>query len=64
MKNIFENIGYTYKKNIDKQCIICVIINKSKTFSNAVEIDKKNKLSKYKNLKPHRVIRAWRNEPK
>jgi hypothetical protein len=59
MKNIYENIRYTYKKDIDKQCIICTKIKKSKNYSNIVEIDKKNKHSKYKNLKPHRILQFY-----
>jgi hypothetical protein len=59
MKNIFENIRYTVKNNLDKQCKIYVRIRKPKSFTNAVEIDKKNKIDKYKNLKHHKIIQFY-----
>ena len=59
MKNIFENIRYTDKNNIDKQYNIYVRIKKSKPFTNAVEIDGINKIDKYKNLKHHKIIQFY-----
>jgi hypothetical protein len=59
MKNIYENIRYTYKNNIDKQCKIYTRIKKSKTINNAVEIDEKNRIDKYKNLKHHKIIQFY-----
>jgi len=59
MKNIFENIRYVYKNNLDKLCKIYVRLRKPKTFTNAVEIDEKNRIDKYKNLKHHKIIQVY-----
>jgi hypothetical protein len=59
MKNIFENIRYTVKNNLDKQCKIYARLKNSKTFTNAVEIDEKNGIDKYKNLKHHKIIQVY-----
>jgi len=59
MKNIFENIIYTVKNNLDKQYKIYVRIKKPKSFTNAVEMDEKNRIDKYKNLKHHKIIQFY-----
>ena len=61
MRNIFANINHSYQKNIDKQQQgkICVKIKTSITFTNAIKMHKINKIDKYKNLKPHRLIQFY-----
>ena len=60
MRNIFANINHRYQKNTDKQQgKICVKIKTFITFANAIKMHKINKIDKYKNLKPHRLIQFY-----